>query len=382
VKNPFKYGGPVTGDAFVDREEELKQLEQDMASAEKVFLIAPRRYGKTSLLLALAGRLRKRGFVVAVVDLYRAADVGEFLSLLSSAVLNAAESRSERALRLARDLLPQLRPRVEIGSDGAPSLTVDISSRSRDLLAEAEDVLDMPEKLAQKAGRPFALILDEFQELARFDGDTWEKKIRAVIQHHENTGYVFSGSKEHTLRAMIEDGTRAFYGMGRAQFLQLLPRKEFARFVTHGFEMSAIHVTKDVVDGMISSCDEYPYNVQQLCHVLWNRCRDKGTVVISDVDDALSFILDGNTPLYAALWESLPGHQRAVLKAVAMEGGRGIYSTGTRDKYRLGAPSTVDTSLKSLCARKSILRRGEDGGYRFYDVFFREWIKRLVRGVV
>ena len=57
--NPFVYGEVVPAAAFVDREVELDRLTRDLLSGQKVFLISPRRYGKSSLvrqaLLALPG---------------------------------------------------------------------------------------------------------------------------------------------------------------------------------------------------------------------------------------------------------------------------------------------------------------------------------------
>ena len=49
MKNPFVYGEVVPGDAFVDRDTELARLVSDLGSGQKVFLISPRRYGKSSL---------------------------------------------------------------------------------------------------------------------------------------------------------------------------------------------------------------------------------------------------------------------------------------------------------------------------------------------
>ena len=49
MQNPFVYGEVVPGDAFVDREAELDRLIADLAAGQKVFLISPRRYGKSSL---------------------------------------------------------------------------------------------------------------------------------------------------------------------------------------------------------------------------------------------------------------------------------------------------------------------------------------------
>ena len=50
MKNPFKYGEIVKGEDFADREEEFTSLVRDMTDCQKIFMISPRRYGKTSLI--------------------------------------------------------------------------------------------------------------------------------------------------------------------------------------------------------------------------------------------------------------------------------------------------------------------------------------------
>ena len=50
VDNPFVYGEIVGSGAFADREGERDRLSRDLASGQKVFLISPRRYGKSSLI--------------------------------------------------------------------------------------------------------------------------------------------------------------------------------------------------------------------------------------------------------------------------------------------------------------------------------------------
>jgi AAA+ ATPase superfamily predicted ATPase len=49
MQNPFVYGEVVPVEAFVDRETELERLVEDLSAGQKVFLISPRRYGKSSL---------------------------------------------------------------------------------------------------------------------------------------------------------------------------------------------------------------------------------------------------------------------------------------------------------------------------------------------
>src|SRR5687768_15882074 len=65
--NPFVYGEIVPASAFVGREVELDRLVTDLTDGQKVFLISPRRYGKSSLIRhALAALSRRR---VATLEL-------------------------------------------------------------------------------------------------------------------------------------------------------------------------------------------------------------------------------------------------------------------------------------------------------------------------
>ena len=46
MKNPFVFGGVVSGEAFCDREEELAELLRAVQNGQNVVLHSPRRFGK------------------------------------------------------------------------------------------------------------------------------------------------------------------------------------------------------------------------------------------------------------------------------------------------------------------------------------------------
>jgi len=48
-ENPFIFGEIIDEPNFVDRTAELNQLIRDLADGQKVFLLSPRRFGKSSL---------------------------------------------------------------------------------------------------------------------------------------------------------------------------------------------------------------------------------------------------------------------------------------------------------------------------------------------
>ncbi|EDP73360.1 archaeal ATPase, partial [Hydrogenivirga sp. 128-5-R1-1] len=68
--NPFFFGGVVEEEDFCDREDELNSLEKDVLSGINVLLYAPRRFGKTSLLLASLKRLKNKGVKGVYIDLF------------------------------------------------------------------------------------------------------------------------------------------------------------------------------------------------------------------------------------------------------------------------------------------------------------------------
>ena len=61
VSNPFRFGTVVTGEDFADREKELDELARKLRERVRIFLIAPRRYGKTSLIKNVLDPLGQEG---------------------------------------------------------------------------------------------------------------------------------------------------------------------------------------------------------------------------------------------------------------------------------------------------------------------------------
>jgi hypothetical protein len=69
--NPFVYPRPLAACDVIDREAETERLLALAAGGHYVRLYAPRRYGKTSLLLKALGEAERRARMVPVlVDLY------------------------------------------------------------------------------------------------------------------------------------------------------------------------------------------------------------------------------------------------------------------------------------------------------------------------
>jgi len=374
MDNPFRYGEVVTGSDFADRREEQKETLQELRNNGRIFLISPRRYGKTSLIINVLDKLRKEGFYTAYIDLYRASSLHQFLELLARAVTTAAETRLERLVKMTKELLPGIRPKIDFSPDGTPSLTLDYTVGEKDTEKLMQEVFDAAETLALKNKRKFVVAFDEFQEIRTFDGDKIEKAMRASFQQHHNTAYLFAGSKRHLLFDMVGNSSRAFYKMGKVMNLQKIPRDEFLPFLLQRFKKTNFLLEKGVLEKVMDLSEDYPYNVQFICHELWNHLLDQKKVKIDDVETILERILSHQNPTYLSLWDSLSLHQRRVLSAVATYGGRNVFSQDFISSNKLGALSSVQTSIRLLIKKELLDKEGEE--HIITDVFYKEWIKR------
>ncbi len=111
-RNPFEFGGEARRPTLVDRTDELDVVTRTMESGGTLFLIGPRRYGKTSILRVVEHRLAGSEVTVLRFD----AEAYETIDGLAAAILAAAAQRLACTLEKAGDLVKrwfaQLRPDV------------------------------------------------------------------------------------------------------------------------------------------------------------------------------------------------------------------------------------------------------------------------------
>ncbi len=111
--NPFVYGEIVTAGTFADRQGERDRLRGDLAAGQKVFLISPRRYGKSSLIRDVMRGLAKDGVLTVEVTVAASSSYVGFLEAYARALV-AADTPAGRVQRWVSDLLKTLRPEVRL----------------------------------------------------------------------------------------------------------------------------------------------------------------------------------------------------------------------------------------------------------------------------
>src|SRR5947208_3189139 len=379
MHNPFVYGEVVPSAAFVNRVDELDRLVRDLAEGQKVFLISPRRYGKSSLI---------RQALSAVSARHRALTIEVTVSSFSSYVaflegyaraLVAAETRWDRARSWLKDAIRSARTEIRYTPGESPlgSLTVSFPAvkSERDVSRLAQDVFALPGRLAEARGRKVVVALDEFQAIGEFNGGSVEHALRAAVQHQRDVGYVFAGSEPSLMERMLGP-KRPFYKAGPVMRLDKIPADEFAVFIDARFTRSGFRPENGLGAAIVDVAGNLPYDIQRPAHETWDEghARGRRKATLDDLHQALRRLLSEQQTLFEAVWQRLTLAQRAALRAVVLEEGRELLAADVRERHRLGGPSTVQASLAALL-RDDIISR-DAGRYTVVDSLLREWIAR------
>ena len=378
MENPFVYGEVVPGDAFVDREVELDRLITDLAGGQKVFLISPRRYGKSSLIRQALGALSRRAALTVDVTVSSYSSYLAFLEGYARA-LASLESRWNRARQWLLDVITATRPEVRYEPDdtgtGRLSVAFPAITTARDLNRLAVEVFALPGRIAADRKRPVIVALDEFQAVGEFNGGSVEHALRAAAQHQRQVGYVFAGSEPSLMERMIGP-RRPFYKAGPVMRLQKIPPETFAAFIEERFTRSGMRAEPGLGVAIVDLAGNLPYDVQRLAHETWDDVRASGAkrATLDDLHVTLARLLAEQDTLFEAVWQRLTLAQRAALRAVVLQNGKELLATGTRARHRLGGASSVQASLAALMKQDLVLK--EDQGYVVVDSLLREWVAR------
>ncbi|MGE0814642.1 MAG: ATP-binding protein [Vicinamibacterales bacterium] len=376
--NPFVYGEIVGADAFADREAERDRLRRDLASGQKVFLISPRRYGKSSLVRDVLRSLARQGTLTVEVTVAASSSYVGFLEAYARALV-AANTPASRLARWAGELLQGVRPelRFDAGPAGEAgfSLAFPAVRSTRDAARLAAEVFALPARIAAARKQPVAVALDEFQAVAAFEGDTAEQALRAAVQDQRGVGYVFAGSEPSLMERMVSP-KRPFYKAGPVMRLQKIDPGEFAGWLERRFKASGIKAEPGLGAAIVDLAGNVPYDVQRLAHETWDDVHDVGRrqATLEDLHLTLTRLLGEQHTMYEEAWQRLTLSQRAVLRAIVLEDGREMLSADVRTKHRLGGPSSVQSSLAALVRNDVAMKDG--AAYLVTDSLFREWVAR------
>lgn len=372
MNNPFVYGKEVRGYQFYDRHASCEELYGYLKDGStNVVLYAPRRYGKTSMVIRVLERMKAEGFDCLLFDVSKVATVEKFCEAYATAIYSVYGGLPEIGNKIAQYLL-HLHPTVSFTAKGV-SVRFEYGERMNE--ASLTDVLYLPERLAAETKRPIVIAFDEFQDIGLLSRSMrLESVFRSAIQSHRNARYVFFGSKTHMMKRMFGASSRPFYKSAFNMKIGKPPREESAEFVSSRFGNEGITVDGEALERILEVSENIPYYLQAVSGLVFGAVerRNGERVKVEDVDEALARFVDSNADLYAEILRNLSPAQRAMIEALAEEP-VGRLDEAYRRRHGLSGLSSVHSALTGLVNRGLV--ESEAKGYAIGDPIFARYIR-------
>ena len=377
----FPVGGPVPAADLVGREAYIRRIGERLSDGNHVLVAGPRRIGKTSLILEVLRRLRRRGALTAYVDCLGATDIRGLGERLVDALLENV-SGVERSFEQAKAIAAGMRPTVKVRYEHV-ELALDLA-REKNAQRFFEGSLDLPRALAARTGKRVVVVFDEFQAAGRLGPRVFDV-MRARFQAQRGVSYAFLGSEEGILEELFSEKGRAFYRFAVPVDLADAAGHRFGiapddwlEYIRDKFAARKIAIDDASVDRVIDATGGHPQDTMQLCAALYYLMRDAGQRVVTADHVAVAYeqaLRELERP-YALHWSELGTHKYLQQVAKRIAHGAVLYASDS------GIPRPeVLRALESLRARGLVTRLGR-GRYDFVEPMFAEYVRRLDESAV
>lgn len=350
-KQPFKFGVATSGEHFTDREKETERLVSNFEHGINTILISPRRWGKTSLVKKAGSLVASKEIRVVFIDVFSCRTENEFCNTFATAVLKQTSSRWEEWIKNAQEFLSRISPMITLGNDPTTemSLSIDLKGKEQSL----EDVLQLPEKIAQKNNCRVVVCIDEFQQIGEFSSSlTFQKKLRTIWQHQKFVSYCLFGSKKHLMDELFGRKDYPFYKFGDIIYLEKINTSDWISYICERFRSTEKEISEELAECIVNTVDNHSSYVQQLSWIVWGYTEKK--VSQKELNRAIEDIINQNRPLFEKQTEDLTAHQLNFLRAIA-DGIHDSYTTqDVIDKYNLNSSANAN-AVKTALLKKELI---------------------------
>jgi hypothetical protein len=365
--NPFRYTEPVPPAELIDRDEEAEDLLRTAVAGNNSRLIAPRRYGKTSLLKRVIDDARSEGWAAVYVDFFGVLTLGDVAARIERGYATQLEgglaawfSGIRKRLRPTLRLVPEEQMPAELELSLDPQAEPPLLER-----------LALPRRILDRTGQRTLVVFDEFQDVLAAK-DRADATIRSEIQHHgDAASYVFAGSQLGMMRRLFADRRRALYGQARAVELDPLSPDDVAEDVHRRFATTNRNVG-DALDLLLEAGAGHPQRTMLLANALWEELEPRETATEEHWFAAYERSMAELRDELRAIWTGLGTGQRRVLSAVA-DNRDGLYAGGRRHGGSRGG--AVKSAIRALADMGEVVEDPRTPTrYRVVDPLLRQWI--------
>lgn len=372
MEQPFVFGIPAEDTYFIGREKESARLESNFKYGVNTVLMSPRRWGKTSLVKRVARSANSNGRIIIQMDIFACRSEYDFYNTFSSAILKQTASKVEEWYELAKGFIERLIPRLSVspepGTDYLVSLGITPKTHS------PEEVLSLPEVIAERKKCELIICIDEFQQVGEFPNSLEvQKRLRSVWQHQKHVSYCLYGSKLHMMTKLFLKKSYPFYKFGEVLDLEPIPLQTWIPYIQGRFNAFGKQINEVFVERICETVDYQASYVQQLAYSVLLLSGEE--VTEESFGRAVDDLLAQNSNTFIEQTQSLTTYQLNFLRAIMDGVSSGFGEASVRDRYNLGSVSNI-TRLKQSMIDKELVELTTKG-IILGDPVLKLWLKRI-----
>lgn len=373
MKRPFIYGMSVDGDNFTDRELETQRLKLNFENGINSIIISPRRMGKTSLVKRVAEQITDPQFKVIYMDIYKCRTEYDFYEKFAASIIESTVTKMDQMLETAKEFIMSITPKISFNPE--PNTEFSLSLGITPKANSPEEILSLPERIAQKRGIHIIVCIDEFQQIGEFpDSITVQKRLRSIWQHQRRTSYCLFGSKKHLMSKLFYSRSLPFYQFGEMLFLKRIPTEKWVPFIVSRFASVGKQISEPLATKICTTVDNYSAYVQQLA---WNVLAvSSDTVTEESFLEGLEETLAQVSPLFVEQTLRLTTYQLNFIRALCSGYNKDFGKKEVASQFNLGTRSNLEKLQKAIVERE--IADYDETGYSLTDPLFKIWFKRMM----
>jgi predicted AAA+ superfamily ATPase len=363
--------GVAEGESFLGRKNELKRLKNNIAKGQHTLLLAPRRYGKTSLSKMV---IHEVGLPSIEIDLFVAQNE---LSIEQKFIkgVQSILSKIDSPENWIQSLVKYFKKSNKTWTVGFKGLNLEIIPESyKDSANNILETLNALEHSLKEKGKSAIIFIDEFQEIADINNSrSIEGAIRHFAQSTKQVVFIFSGSNRHVLQLMFEDRSRPLYSLCDHIQLDRISSEEYSKYLN---KLAVKTWKKKFENGVLERIFEltqcHPRYTYYFCFLLWeHNLESKSPPSIEDVNIVWDKLIESKLKDFRDTLNSKPVSHVKIMAYIALKNEN---ITGQYGQGCLGiSGSAIVQNLKSL-EKNEYIEKIENGQFRIVDPVLRDII--------
>ena len=367
----FVYGMSVEGENFTDRVKETKRLKLDFENGINVILVSPRRMGKSSIVKRVKSEMTNPDIKIVLMDIYDCRSEYDFYNRFASAIIKGTSTKTEQILENIKRFLVRLTPKISFSPEPMSEVSLSLGITPQNY--QPEEILQLPEMIAQEQGVHLVVCIDEFQQIGEFsDSLAVQKRLRGVWQHQRNVSYCLFGSKKHLMTKLFQNRKMPFYQFGETMFLDKIPTSDWIAYICSRFVKQGKQISEELAQKICETVENNSSYVQQLAWNVFAETNKEAT--IEDFENGVQALMAQCSGLFEQQIMGLTSYQLNFIRAICDGVHTDFGSKTILENYNLGTKSNI-TRIKTTLRDRELIDITQDGVF-LEDPVFRMWIKK------